>query len=167
MYIFAYGSLMCPNSCSRTLKRIVSYLPATLNGFERKFTALGSVYHNDSKKNIEVRFANLIKNSEATCYGLLFEVSSEELEELIKREKTYEVFEVSDYIQNSPGKVLTFISPEKQLINNGFVLQSYVNIMLLASKNFPFLIEQIEKEYKSLNPHEIINGGFLSITGNY
>ena len=97
----------------------------------------------------------------------MFEVSSEELEELIKREKTYEVFEVSDYIQNSPGKVLTFISPEKQLINNGFVLQSYVNIMLLASKNFPFLIEQIEKEYKSLNPHEIINGGFLSITGNY
>lgn len=158
---------MCPHSCARTLKRTVSYLPASLHGFERKFNAVGPVYHNDSQKNIDARFANLIKNKKATCYGLLFEVTTDELEELIKRENFYNIMEVSDHIDSAPGKILTFICPRKKLINNSFVLQTYVNIMLLASQQFPSLIEQIEKEYQSINPREIMNGGFLSITGSY
>lgn len=166
-YIFAYGSLMCPESCARTLRREVSYTPATLKGYERKFNAVGSVYHNDSQKNIGARFANLIENKDSECLGLLFEIKDLELEELIKRENFYNLLEVSSLIDNPPGRVFTFICTKTALLEESYVLQTYVNLMLLASKKFPLLIAQIEQEYHSLKPQEIISGGFLSITGKY
>lgn len=166
-YIFAYGSLMCPDSCFRTIKRNVSYIPATLQGYERKFNAVGSVFHNDSQRNIGARFANLIENKNSNCLGLLFEITDLELEELIKRENFYNLLDVSHFIDNPPGRVFTFICTKSSLLEESYVLQTYVNLMLLASKKFPLLIAQIEQEYQLLKPQEIIKGGFLSITGKY
>ena len=166
-YIFAYGSLMCPESCGRTLHRDVEYLPAKVIGVERKFNAIGSVYHKDSGKNVEVRFANLVNNPESTCLGLMFEVSSEELDKLIAREKFYDLVDISDRVLPQVGKVYTFMCPCNEMMENSFVLKTYVNIMMLASQKFPDLINQIEREFKQINAQEVLEGGFSSITGSY
>lgn len=169
-YIFAYGSLMCPESCKRTLKRTVSYTPAILTGYERKFNAFGSVYHHERKEEVCVRFANLIENNQAKCLGLVFEISDFDLNELIVREKFYDVVDVSnsiEFIDFNSGQVLTFISKKVEQNNNSFILEKYINLMLCAGKPFPSLIEQLEKEYLSINPKEILNGSYLSITGLY
>lgn len=166
-YIFAYGSLMCPDSCGRTLNRNVEYLPAKVSGVERKFNAIGSVYHKDSGKNVEVRFANLVNNPESTCLGLMFEVSPEELEKLSAREKFYDLVDISDKVFPQVGQVFTFMCPCNEIMENSFVLKTYVNIMMLASQKFPDLINQIEREFKQINAQEVLEGGFLSITGSY
>lgn len=169
-YIFAYGSLMCPESCGRTLKRTVSYTPAILSGYERKFNAFGSVYHHEKQAEVCVRFANLIENSQSKCLGLVFEISDFELNELIMREKFYDVVDVShsiEFVDFNSGQVLTFISKHVEQNDKSFVLEKYIHLMLGAGKNFPSLTEQLEKEYLSINPKEILNGSYLSITGLY
>jgi cation transport regulator ChaC len=110
IYIFAYGSLMCPESCARTLSKKVAYIPAKLNGFERIYNALGTVYSVNLDKKVPVRFANINKNRKKECYGLLFEVCQEDLNKLSQRETGYDLVDVTSDISITYQKKLNLFN---------------------------------------------------------
>ena len=164
-YVFAYGSLMCPESCARTLNRMVNYIPATLSGFERTFNAMGQVHSEKLNNTVNVKFANLQKSSQS-CHGLVFEIDEEELQKLMARESFYDLVDVSDNVFPHTGKVYTFVCNQTENIE-GFILKKYLGIMFDAVQEFPELKDQIKEEIKLLNHKEILDGGFISITGQY
>lgn len=110
IYIFAYGSLMCPESCARTLSKKVAYIPAKLNGFERVYNALGTVYSINLDKKVPVRFANINKSLDNNCYGLLFEVCEEDLHKLAQRETGYDLVDVTSEISITYEKKLNLFN---------------------------------------------------------
>lgn len=161
--VFAYGSLMCVNSCEKTIKRKVEYQLVELINFQRTFNAFGVVMLTEENKQEVVRFANIQKTTKKTsCYGLIFEVTEEELVELIKREKNYKLVEVSDNIYPYVEKVWTFIY-ENNEYNKGIVLKHYLDIMFNASIQFPQLHNQIKKEIKQVQKTKIINQSLYSL----
>lgn len=97
----------------------------------------------------------------------MFEVSHEEIKCLIEREKFYQLVDVSEKIESAPGTVSTFICSQSEIIDNSVILKKYLNIIILASEKFPFLVEQIQKEYLEIHEQEVLDGSFLSITGKY
>jgi cation transport regulator ChaC len=169
-FVFAYGSLMCAESCSRTLHRFVSYTPAELTGFTRIFNATGHVYSEKLKSDVMVRFANLKVQNNGICHGLLFEVDNDELEDLKKREFFYDFVEVSSLIRfpenKVEGNIFTFISPIDDL-STGYILQKYLKLMDNAANHYPLLKKQLQKELELIKKKEILEGGFNSITGSY
>lgn len=166
IFIFAYGSLMCPESCSRTLQREVLYQPANLFGYERVFNATGSAYSDKLQQHVSVRFANLKESVDSYCAGLLFEVNEEELLFLQKRESFYELIEVSEKLTPPSGRDYTFICPTPKKID-GYILKRYLKIMSEAVKSFPDIEKQIHQEFSLIKQQEILEGGFLGVSGNY
>lgn len=168
--MFAYGSLMCSESCSRTLHRMVDYIPAELTGFSRIFNATGHVYSEKLKSDVTVRFANLKAQHNGLCHGLLFEVDNKELDNLKQREFFYDFVNVSSLIRfpenKVNGNIFTFISPIDDL-SQGYVLQKYIKLMDNAANHYPLLKKQLKEELELIKKKEILEGGFLSITGSY
>lgn len=166
IFIFAYGSLMCPESCFRTLNRQIEYKEAILTGYHRIFNATGTAYSESLKQHIKVRFANLIENSNEKCSGLLFEIKESELEYLQQRESFYSLIDISSKINLNVEKAYTFICEKPHNIE-GVILQKYLNIMSRAVEHFPNIKDQITQEFSHFKEDEILDGGFIGVSGQY
>lgn len=79
--IFAYGGLILPESRSKTLGTEVKAAPAILNGYERFWGFRVPDYH--------LTTVSLRPNENATCAGVLFPVTVEQLKRLDLREEGY------------------------------------------------------------------------------
>lgn len=170
IYVFAYGSLMCPQSCARTLKREVCYYEALLSGYERTFDASGKAFSEKLNQHVSVKFANLQVCCGKQCSGLIFAVSEQELQILAKREYFYDIEEVTEQVIHQAkdvNKIYTFIC--HQNTNEGYILEKYLAVMLNASGQYPQLQAQILKEFDILKnkPSHVIAGGFIGISGHY
>lgn len=166
IFIFAYGSLMCPESCFRTLQRKIEYKEAILKGYSRIFNATGTAYSEKLNQHIKVRFANLIRNENSQCSGLLFEIDEIELKHLQVRESFYSLIDISDKINLNLSRVYTFICEQPNTID-GVILKRYLNIMSQAVENFPNIKEQINNEFLTIKSEEILDGGFIGVSGQY
>ena len=106
-FVFGYGSLMNEADLQRTLpgKKIHSW--ATLKGWRRKF----------NKGGIDHRYLNLVptkpEDNAQQVKGVLVEVNLDELEILAKREKGYNVTDVTRQIVSPPenAEIIAFIAP--------------------------------------------------------
>lgn len=86
IYIFGYGSLINleKNKDLRQDQIIVRELyPVMVKDLKRYFNVLGN------KNNIDYRLLGVYDEPHAFCNGLLYQVSAQELEKLIKREQNY------------------------------------------------------------------------------
>ncbi len=96
--VFVYGSLLCPPNMQRTIGRnpnIIEYVPATLKGYrlewKRASPSKTLVNSNFEREPEDISWSGLVavKDETKTISGAIVEVSSEELERLKSREKTY------------------------------------------------------------------------------
>lgn len=158
MYLFGYGSLICSKSCEKTIGRPIDLTYATLKGFKRNMSAPGKVFSEQVNDLISVRFANIENSQENDCHGVLLEISLQELFFLEKRELNYHLEKVQVYLNNSIIDVLTFVADYK--VNDGFILNKYIEIIKFAAKKNKNLEEQIEKELSVISKSSLILGNY-------
>lgn len=159
IYIFAYGSLMCPESCARTLSKKVAYIPAKLEGFERTFNSLGTVYSVELDKKVAVRFANLKENNNSACYGLLFEVSEEDLNKLNQRECGYDLLEVTHHISiTQKEKFNLFNQSIHEVIDGSYEVKIYTFVDNINNAKFSYINDKnIENNLNEQNFNKTVS----------
>jgi hypothetical protein len=134
-YLFAYGSLMIPDSVSRALGRPVSLdemKPAHLLGFRRAWQARVPVRSHALKREISGLFLDLRPAPGRYVNGLILPVGRNDLTGLRLREAQYIELDVTDRMCRPPaGRVITFVADAKHRRDRpGFetrVPQSYVD----------------------------------------
>jgi hypothetical protein len=111
--VFAYGSLMIPDSASRAIGRDVQVeemRPALLRGYRRVWRARVPVWSDNLQDNIACVFLDLRPAPGRFTNGLLIDVDEQELAHLRLREAQYGEADVSSAIVPPPnsGRVITF-----------------------------------------------------------
>lgn len=148
IYIFAYGSLMCSESCARTLSKKVSYIPAKLKGFERVYNALGSVYSIGLDKKVNARFANIKRQECKNCYGLLFEVNHEDLSKLTIREAGYDLVDITNQISmTNQEKFNLFNENISEIVHGSYEIKIYTFIDSKNNEKFDLLNKSTSNPY--------------------
>ena len=90
MYLFGFGSLINLASAQKSFKRVLTQndlISVKIKGYERVWNTLESIQFEEEKVNGV--FLNIQKNENSTLYGVVIEISQEELEILKLREKNY------------------------------------------------------------------------------
>jgi len=83
VYVFAYGSLLNKEQLKKEFNKNKKVLPVIISGFTR--------YFNVSSSGGKYKVLGIKNKKGAQCNGILFTLSEEELEKLIKREKNYSI----------------------------------------------------------------------------
>lgn len=97
--IFAYGSLIHDRDLRRTIANPYNIKPAILYGYKRIFN-LKSTYRFDPDKSFPISVLNLYVTSKTEYVnGICFDMDNRSFDELMEREKGYELLEkkVLDY----------------------------------------------------------------------
>lgn len=113
LYVFAYGSLLQPESLHRTLPgvQVADCVPARSRGRVRAFTvafpndgsqADKSYFTRDGARPPYVLFADL-RPGRANANGVCLPVSAEGLSRLVRRERRYRLVDLTGTIQSYPG----------------------------------------------------------------
>ena len=146
--ILGYGSLISFQSASRTLKRNLTHADlheAILYDYKRTWTYWAYVHSIYLDKIIKGVFLNIENNPYSKLNGVVFEVSSQELEYLKSREKNYDCVDVTKNIkliktQSSFDIIYAFVGNESNLINlteqDLFVFKKYISIVEEGLKTF-------------------------------
>ena len=146
-YLFAYGSLLSPESLLSTLPAvdIDDVVPARLAGHRRVFDV---AFPNDGSQPDKayfdeagerppfVLFSNLEPHSAANTNGVLVPVSDAQLEVLCARERRYDLVAGTAWTDpaSSPLPVLTFMGAEPftapEDVRAGVVAASYLELLM-------------------------------------
>lgn len=144
--IFAYGSLINPQSRKKTLQN--SKLIADdiiLNGYSRKMNA---PYRDEG-----YLYLNIVPKDNSKVEGVVIEVDDSEIEKLKKREEGYNLIEITNKLsRNLKNKVFTFVQPDKYYPEMK-VLQSYINTCIknISKENQKEWLEETIIENEILN----------------
>lgn len=101
VYLFGYGSLICPDSVARTLGRNINadqLTPVWLNGYERGWTVHDVARFDDEANPTPTAFLNITPHAGRRCNGIAVPVSMEDLEGFDRRERSYRRIDVSALI---------------------------------------------------------------------
>ncbi|RLJ19374.1 hypothetical protein DJ030_07065 [bacterium endosymbiont of Escarpia laminata] len=179
MHIFAYGSLINLDSASKAVGYSVNksdVISAKLTGFKRTWDLVDTVYSNSLCKNVNAVFLNLTASTGMFVNGILISIKEKELSSIAKREKNYDIVDVSSKVyfsecgckQQYPHKnIYTAIAKEQFKIaneNNTFFLDEYEKLVMKGVVSFgkQFLEEYLNttetSNLKKLNGHyEFVN----------
>lgn len=95
--IFAYGSLINESDLRRTVPEARNIIPAKLYGYKRVFD-LVSTYRFDPQTGIPICVLNLHRASSSDFVnGISFEMDDSSFDDLLEREKAYELVESNIY----------------------------------------------------------------------
>lgn len=114
MYVFAYGSLLQPESLRRTLPEIDirACIPAVIQGYVRGFDvafpndgsqADKAYFDADNRRPPVVLLCNLLPRDNAATNGICVPVGDEELEALRGRELRYDLHTVTEQVSSYAG----------------------------------------------------------------
>ncbi len=109
--VFGYGSLICPRSANRTLRRPrppADLRPAVLHGYERVWQLVVPLAF-DADPNRAARpgvFLDIAIAPGAGCLGAVFSVSPDELARLDRREAEYDRLDVTRLIDPPPAQTV-------------------------------------------------------------
>ncbi len=112
MKIFAYGSLMNQQDLRRTVPDAVNLTPSITHGYRRIFD-LESTYRFDPITNLPICVLNLEPAHTSTYVnGVCFDMTEASFEELLEREKAYELITVDafHYFKDEQYQAKCFIS---------------------------------------------------------
>ncbi len=142
--IFGYGSLINEESLKKTCPSAEILFPAKLYGFIRVFNVKSQTREDACVLNIEKSEWNQYIN------GVCFEMCDKYFEELLKREKEYELvqIEIENLEDKSCHKAFVFRIPHFETYDFQFESlnqKEYVDICLNGCKNFG---EEFLKEFK-------------------
>lgn len=100
--VFGYGSLISTKGWNLTLKRTISKKDLNytiVNNYVRTWTAMSKVYFNNSKDVQIALFLDLTKNINSQINGYSLEVTKEEFKNITKREKGYEMINITSNVE--------------------------------------------------------------------
>ncbi|MBM3728429.1 MAG: hypothetical protein FJW40_23760 [Acidobacteria bacterium] len=113
VFVFAYGSLMEPESAARTIavKPGTRFEPARLYGYLRGWTSAAQVLLDDAADPRPMAFLALREVHDAYCNGVLVPVTSADLARLDMREQPYQRTEVTPLVfPSKTGKIYAYTS---------------------------------------------------------
>lgn len=145
MYLFGFGSLINLASAQKSFKRALSQddlIPVKIKGYERVWNALESIQFEEEKVNGV--FLNIQKNENSTLYGVVIEISQEELEILKLREKNYSCITIksSDVINKVfDTDLIAFMTTNEEKLakvgdTNTYIPTKYIDVVKEALKNY-------------------------------
>ena len=145
MYLFGFGSLINLASAQKSFKRVLSQddlIPVKIKGYERVWNALESIQFEEEKVNGV--FLNIQKNENSTLYGVVIEISQEELEILKLREKNYSCITIksSDVINKVfDTDLIDFMTTNEEKLGkvgdtNTYIPNKYIDVVKEALKNY-------------------------------
>jgi cation transport regulator ChaC len=140
-FLFGYGSMMNLPSAGRALKREITpadVTPAYLHGYVRTWSLKERVRAESLDREITAVFLDLARADRARSNGVLIEVTPRMLEHLRRREKNYDLIDVTGGIE--PGtkrlaaaRVYTFVAkPEfvtRKEDTDLFVMEQYMRMI--------------------------------------
>lgn len=97
-YVFAYGSLLQPDSAAKTLGRpveLADYVPVRVQGWTRTWTVADRVRCTGDGREHLARFLDLAPGDGASVAGALIRVTPDELRRLQRRERNYRMEEIT------------------------------------------------------------------------
>lgn len=101
VYLFGYGSLICPESVARTLGRNADagrLKPVWLNGYERGWTVRDMARFNDESDPRPTAFLNITPHAGRRCNGIAVPITTADLDGFDRRERSYRRVDVSAMI---------------------------------------------------------------------
>lgn len=154
MYLFGFGSLINLKSAQKSFKRVLTQndlIPIQIKGYERVWNALESIQFNDEAVNGV--FLNIQKNENAMMYGVVIEISNEELEILKLREKNYSCIEIKakEVINKRfESNLVAFMTQSSQKLakkgdKNSYIPQYYIDVLKEA---LPFYDEMFVQDFQ-------------------
>lgn len=179
MYIFAYGSLINLKSANKSVERNLKQsdlLPVTLLGYRRTWDLIETVYSIDLDRNISAVFLNLTKSPGMYVNGVLIPVNQSEFELIAKREKNYEMVNISKYISScdsslgeklQSNKIFTVIAKNEFQINNSqnkvYFLDEYNKLVMDGVNSFGEFFREEYKQTTDISDLEIVKGKYTFI----
>ena len=145
MYLFGFGSLINIKSAQKSFERVLKQedlLPIEIKGYERVWNAIESIKFDDVPTNGV--FLNIKKNPNEVIYGVIIEITAEELEVLKLREKNYTCITISaENILNKEfeNDLIAFMTTNEKKIakkddKNCFIPLKYIDILEEGLKNY-------------------------------
>ncbi|MDD3008548.1 MAG: hypothetical protein RBR70_03910 [Arcobacter sp.] len=171
MYLFGFGSLINLSSAQKSFKRVLSQkdlLPVKIKGYERVWNAIESIQFEEEKESINGVFLNIKKNENSTLYGVMIEISDEELEILKLREKNYSCITIKkeDVLSfEAKDDLIAFMTTREDKLakigdKNCFIPFKYTQIVKEALNNYD---EDFKKDFEKI----FENYPFVLKNGNY
>ena len=133
MKIFSYGSLLCEDSFRKTVKKFEVIGPATLEGYKRVFS-IESPYRKNRDTGIYSSVLNLELDSNIEIFGIVYEISSEDLEVLHQREAGYALKKIRLKDGTLAYTYIADVDTPYSYVDNDSTQREYLNICLKASK---------------------------------
>ena len=109
VYVFGYGSLMNVGSAGRLLGRNLApgeLNGAWLNGYVRTWSLRERVFSASLGREITAVFLDLTPDPAARCNGVLLTLDEAEMERMRRREKNYDMVDVSSRTSAAGGEAL-------------------------------------------------------------
>ncbi len=165
-YLFAYGSLMSPESYNRTARSKAAELfkKAKLCGFERGWFAFSSVEleTGDGPEAATMAFLGIRPSRNAHCNGVLIPIQKHDLTQLDQREKGYKRIDITPLVfPSTGGRVFTY-TVEDVAGNEpaAVVAAEYVEGVERAAALYGHTF--LQEYLKTTAPHgfEVRNGGY-------
>lgn len=171
MYLFGFGSLINLSSAQKSFKRVLSQkdlLPVKIKGYERVWNAIESIQFEEENESINGVFLNIKKNENSTLYGVMIEISDEELEILKLREKNYSCITIKkeDVLSfEAKDDLIAFMTTREDKLGkigdkNCFIPFKYTQIVKEALNNYD---EDFKKDFEKI----FENYPFVLKNGNY
>lgn len=173
-YILGYGSLMNAKSVERALKREVipnEFIPARLTNFERTWSVKETVFSETLNNIINAVFLDTQPFVGKYLNAIIFAVSENELQLLAKREKNYNLTEVTKLTEvennsfyDEQKKIYTFASKQDARVKDGetdiYILQKYVEMVEAACLEISKPFHQEFLETTPLMSFEVVSGKY-------
>jgi len=145
MYLFGFGSLINIHSAQKSFQRVLKkedLIPIQIRGFERVWNAIESIKFGD--ESVNGIFLNIKRNPQSILYGVMIELSDEELEILKLREKNYSCIDISaEDVLNYDLKsdLIAFMTINEEKIaktndKNCFIPSKYIDILKEGLENY-------------------------------
>lgn len=170
VYVFAHGSLLCPESLASTLPDVDldGCVPARCHGYRRTF---GVAFPNDGSQADKaffapdggrpgyVVFADLVPAPGRTVNGVCVPVDDAALGALARRERRYTTREITDGIAPYPGcdlpagTVVAFVGREEftrdEDVERGVVPRRYVDTILRGASYWASVCDGFEEDLRA------------------
>ena len=137
--IFGYGSLMNLDFLCKTVPNVTDITPVILQNHIRIFETASTTRFD--KDNTPAAVLNITEHNEAKINGVCFHVEQDYFDELLEREKAYELREVVVETCDTGEKMKAFVFVDKMKQKQNFLFDEetqidYLNICLEGARQF-------------------------------
>lgn len=156
MYLFGFGSLINLNSAQKSFDRKLTQedlIPVKIKGYKRVWNSIESISFEENI--VHGIFLNITKDIDSILYGVMIEITAQELEVLKLREKNYSCITIKkENVLNLDSKddLIAFMTTKEEKIakigdENSFIPTKYIQIVKDALENYD---DEFKEDFKKI-----------------